>query len=77
MYMCIYIYIYIYTEHPRKAVVHFFFSIENFYPSVSMELFNKALQFAKSLCKITNEVISIIMQARKTPLFNDNEPWVK
>lgn len=27
--------------------------------------------------KITDEEISIIMQERKTLLFNDNEPWVK
>ena len=53
------------------------FDTENFYPSISLELFNKALQFAKSLCKITDEEISIIMQVRKTLLLNENEPWVK
>ena len=31
----------------------------------------------KSLCKITHEEISIIMQARKTLLFNNNKPWIK
>ena len=53
------------------------FGIENFYPSISLQLFNKALQFAKCLCKITDGEIRIIMQVRKTPLFNNNEPWVK
>ena len=35
------------------------------------------MQFAKSLCKITDEEISIIIQARKTLVFNNNEPWAK
>ena len=35
------------------------------------------MQFAKGFCKITDEEISIIMQVRKTLLFNINKPWVK
>ena len=33
--------------------------------------------FARSFCDITEDEISIIMQARKTLLFNNNEPWIK
>ena len=61
----------------KKSCTFIVFDIENFYPSISLEFLNKKLQFAKSLCKITYEESSIIMQARKTLLFNNNEPWVK
>ena len=61
----------------KKSCTFIVFQIENFYPSNSLELLNKALQFAKSLCKITDEEIRIIMQARKTLLLNDNKPRVK
>ena len=61
----------------KKSYTFIAFDIENFYPWISLELFNKALQFAKSLCKITDKEIIIIMQARKTLLFNNNEPLVK
>ena len=44
---------------------------------ISLEVFNKALQFEKSFCKITDEEISVIMPVRKTLLFNINKPWVK
>ena len=56
------------------SVINWF---KNIPENISLELFNKGLQFAKSLYKISDEEISIIMQARKTLLFNDNEPWVK
>ena len=61
----------------QKSCTFIVFDTENFHHSISFELFNKALQFAKSLCKITDKEISIIMQERKTLLFNNNEPWVK
>ena len=52
------------------------FDIESFYPSISEDLFNKALNFAKTKLDITNQEISIIMQSRNT-LFNKIQPWVK
>ena len=58
--------------------MHFYcFDIENFYPSISLGIFNKALQFGKSLFKVTDKEISIIMHSRKTLLCNDKEPWIK
>ena len=53
------------------------FDIENFYPSFSEYLFIKAIQFARQITEITEEDINLIMQARKTLLFNDGIPWVK
>ena len=53
------------------------FDIESFYPSISEKLFKDSLSFAKSACEISSDDISIIMQARKTLLFLNGEPWVK
>ena len=47
------------------------FDIENFYPSIPLELFNEALNFAKVLTDISETDVSIMMQAHKTLLFND------
>ena len=52
------------------------FDIENFYPSISSTLFNNAIQFAKEICEIPDNDLSIIMHSRKT-LFNNGEPWIK
>ena len=62
---------------PEKWCSLIVFDIENFYASISLDVFSKALQFAKSFCKITDEEISVIMPVRKTLLFNINKPWVK
>ena len=53
------------------------FDIENFYPSISLTLFNNAIQFAKEICEIPDNDLSIIMHSRKTLLFNNGEPWIK
>ena len=44
---------------------------------ISEKLFKDSLSFAKSACEISSDDISIIMQARKTLLFLNGEPWVK
>ena len=41
------------------------FHIEGFYPSISDNLFIKAIQFAKQITQITDDDINLIMQARK------------
>ena len=48
--------------------------IESFYPSTKENLFIKAVQFAKQITEITDEDINLIMQARKTLLFNEDTP---
>ena len=53
------------------------FDIDNFYPSITQELFNKAIAFAKEHTEISDWEVEIIMQARKTLLFNNEEPWCK
>ena len=53
------------------------FDIENFYPSITLELLNNAIKFASEKCTISENELSIIMQSRQTLLFYDKQPWVK
>ena len=53
------------------------FDIKNFYPSISLTLFNNTIQLAKGICEIPDNNISMIMHARNTLLFCKGEPWVK
>ena len=53
------------------------FNIESFYPSISENLFIKAIQFHKQITEITDEDINLTMQARKTLFFNESIPCIK
>ena len=67
-----------YVNIPNKKHSTFVvFDIESFYPSISLELFNKTITFASRKCDITEDELNIIMQSRKTLFFHDNHPWVK
>ena len=50
------------------------FDIQDFYLSISLSLFNRAIKFGKEIYNLSNYEISIIMQSRKT--FRDGETWV-
>ena len=45
------------------------FHIERFHTSVSPDLFNKSIDFVKSIHNISNNDLNIIMNARKTYYF--------
>ena len=53
------------------------FDIENFYPSITEDLLQNALSFAKTYCTITDKDTNIIMHARKSLLFNNGTTWIK
>ena len=61
-------------KYNRTFVV---FDIVDFYPSITESLLRKALMFAQQHIIIDNEKINIIMHARKSLLFNEDEPWMK
>ena len=61
----------------KKASSFVNFDVENFYPSISIDLFTDAISYAKAITNINDDQLSIIMQSRKTLLFNNNEPWIK
>ena len=46
------------------------FDIQDFYPSISLSLFNRATEFGTEIYNLSNDETSIIMQSRKT-LFSD------
>ena len=53
------------------------FDIVAFYPSISPELLDKSIKFAKSVVKITQDEENILKHARMSFLFLGGEPWIK
>ena len=51
--------------------------MENFYPSISNNLFKESIEFARQFIHISNDNLSIIMHARKTLIFEGTTPWIK
>ena len=52
------------------------FDITEFYPSISEDLSNKSINYAKSFTTIEENVISTIKLARKSLLFSNDGAWV-
>ena len=50
------------------------FDVENFYPSISIDLFTDTISYAKAITNIDDDQLSIRMQSRKTFLFDNIEP---
>ena len=53
------------------------FDIVDYYPSISEELLDKAISWAKTIVNITDEHFTIIKHARRSVLFNSTKPWTK
>ena len=51
--------------------------MENFYPSISSNLFKESIEFARQFIYISDDDLSIIMQARKSVLFEGTTTWIK
>ena len=51
--------------------------IKEFYPFISEETLNKAINFAENFTSISHENIPVIKDCRKSILFDDNESWKK
>ena len=62
----------------EKSNSHFIkFDIVSFYPSITLNLLSKSIEFAKQYCTITEDIIQAIMNTRKSFLFFKGDPWVK
>ena len=61
----------------KKEVAFVQFDIESFYPSITKELLDKSIQYAKEITTLSDEEVNIIMQSRKTLLFHNQDPWIK
>ena len=53
------------------------FDIEEFYPSISQDLLNKALDFAANYANITTEERNIIIHAKNCISIHKHIPWQK
>ena len=51
--------------------------IDNFYPSITETLLNKALDYASQFCEISDEDRKIIILAKNTLLYNSSKAWTK
>ena len=61
----------------KKKLRFFIYDRVGYYPSISPELLDRALEFARNEIFISDFDISVIKQARKTFLFHKGEPWMK
>ena len=53
------------------------FDIESFYPSISQQLLESALNYAESLTRVTSEEREIVLHARKSLLYHEGSYWSK
>ena len=53
------------------------FDVENFHPSISSNLSKKSIEFARQSIKISDDDLSINIQAKKMFLFEGTIPWIK
>ena len=53
------------------------FDVDSFYPSITLPLLKKAINFAKKYLNISAEDIEIIIEAKKSMLFLNGTPWAK
>lgn len=53
------------------------FDIAEFYPSITSELLDRAITYARTIINIDDSEISIIKHAKRSLLFNDDNCWVK
>ena len=58
----------------KKTLSFVNFDVENFYPSISIDLFTDAISYAKTITNIDDDQLSMIMKSRKTLLFNSSRP---
>ena len=61
----------------KRKCISMQFDIEEFYPSISKELLQKAINHASAFVRINNEEINLIMHSRKSLLFDSNNVWIK
>ena len=64
-----------YTDKNKASFAQF--DIENFYPSITSDLLYNSIQFAKEVAIVSDNDIHIIMQSRKTLLFNEKKTMGK
>jgi hypothetical protein len=51
--------------------------IVDFYPSITKELLDKVISWAKTITSISDDHVPVIKHARKSLLFHQDKTWVK
>ena len=63
---------------PNKHQLKFLqFDVCEFYPSITLQLLYKAIQFAENYVAISDDDKELFYQTKKSFLFHKNKPWVK
>ena len=62
-------------NNPRSSFIKF--DICDFYPSITEQLLDRAIDFAKSTTNISDTELKIIKHARKSLLFSGDAEWMK
>ena len=61
----------------KEQCVFISFDIMEFYPLITQDLLNKALDFASQYTTISEQDREIISHARKSMLFGQGQEWIK
>ena len=61
----------------KKQCTFIQLDIAKFYPSISEELLENSISFAKQYNEITSQTLEIIRHSRKSLLFDQGSTWVK
>ena len=67
-----------FNDIPDKNRYHFIkFDILDFYPSITEELLSQALDWAENFVDISDEDRTIIITAKNSLVYSENQPWKK
>ena len=67
-----------FNKIPNKECSTFVkFDIVRFYPSITLEVLKKAIKFAERFYAINEDIVTTVLNARKSFLFYKEEPWIK
>ena len=67
-----------FNEVKHSPNLRFFkFDVVQFYPSIKPELLRKSIEFAKKFTVVSEDDVNIVMNARRSFLYFNGDPWVK
>jgi len=61
----------------KAAYTFTMFDIKDFYPSIKESLLKEALEFAKRHTTVRKKDMDVVLHARKSLLFSQNDTWIK
>ena len=61
----------------KKSQKFIKFDVVNFYPSITEKLLKDAINWARQFVDISKEEEDIILNAKRSILYNDETPWIK